>query len=404
MKNTDIKLPFGLNEHKTLVHVSEVPKGKKCGCICPACQTPLLAIKGTKNQHHFRHDVVKQCVGGVETAIHMYAKQIIKERNNIALPEYALSVSKKDTKGKIHSDQEIITKNGTVVQFDLIEVEKGLHGIIADILAVAGGKQLIIEIFYRHKVDEHKREKIIKSNMSAIEIDLSRLSLKDLEDKEAFWLYLNDSTNIKWLHHNEATDRNLVLEARLEGKIQQSDKDYLKEKIEKITREDIAVNQFLQAMDETSSLANNVNIKQLSHELLANHEFRNLPFSLQELPVFLDVDVPNGDWIYGCDRRSWQISFYNSYMYKGGYLFTIEGVNKFLEDAGFKVSSAVKILEEFVKSYPNLVPAHLSDEIPTTNKALKCYFNYLCDLGMLEFAGTSLNNDRYVVRQKTPAV
>jgi hypothetical protein len=40
-----IKLPFGLNRSGVLAHISEVEKGKKCGCICPACKSPLIARK-----------------------------------------------------------------------------------------------------------------------------------------------------------------------------------------------------------------------------------------------------------------------------------------------------------------------------------------------------------------------
>jgi hypothetical protein len=67
-----------------------------------------------------------------------------------------------------------------------------LHVMRADILAKEGDSQLIIEIFYRHKVEDKKCEKIIEANISAIEIDLSDWRQKDIKDWDAFWFYIND--------------------------------------------------------------------------------------------------------------------------------------------------------------------------------------------------------------------
>ncbi|TIG87143.1 competence protein CoiA family protein, partial [Legionella pneumophila] len=78
MKSLKIKLPFGLNENNVIVHITNVESGKNCNCICPSCSSPLIAAKGTKNQHHFKHTTTIECEGGLESAIHMAAKQIIK--------------------------------------------------------------------------------------------------------------------------------------------------------------------------------------------------------------------------------------------------------------------------------------------------------------------------------------
>lgn len=47
-----MKLPYGLKDGK-LVHISEVDKGKKCGCVCPACYSPFIARKGKKIIHNY---------------------------------------------------------------------------------------------------------------------------------------------------------------------------------------------------------------------------------------------------------------------------------------------------------------------------------------------------------------
>ena len=39
-------LVYAFNADGKLVHISEVEKGKACGCRCPACNEPLIARKG----------------------------------------------------------------------------------------------------------------------------------------------------------------------------------------------------------------------------------------------------------------------------------------------------------------------------------------------------------------------
>lgn len=44
---TEALIPFGLHKKSNrLVDVGSVAKGKACGCICPSCQTPLIARQG----------------------------------------------------------------------------------------------------------------------------------------------------------------------------------------------------------------------------------------------------------------------------------------------------------------------------------------------------------------------
>jgi len=66
MKTSKLKLPFGLNQNNILVHIADAESGKNCSCVCPSCQSPLIAVKGNIKQHHFRHAVVNECEGGME--------------------------------------------------------------------------------------------------------------------------------------------------------------------------------------------------------------------------------------------------------------------------------------------------------------------------------------------------
>jgi hypothetical protein len=89
-------IPFALSLDKnTLVDVSDVQSGKKCGCICPSCNIPLVAKKGNINEWHFAHDsqyIDKDqeltCDFSWSVAVKMMIKQLLLEGSVLYLPEY----------------------------------------------------------------------------------------------------------------------------------------------------------------------------------------------------------------------------------------------------------------------------------------------------------------------------
>jgi len=87
-------LVYGVNLEGNIVHVSQVPPGSACKCKCPECDGDLIAKKGEKLAHHFAHATLVSCRGGPETALHLLAKQIVKDRLRINLPEVSACFGK----------------------------------------------------------------------------------------------------------------------------------------------------------------------------------------------------------------------------------------------------------------------------------------------------------------------
>lgn len=87
----DAYLTYAVGEKGHLVHVDDVPNGEVCGCTCPECGSKLIAKnKGQHNQHHFAHIGGSDCVGAVESALHLMAKEILSEGKKIMLPRHPL--------------------------------------------------------------------------------------------------------------------------------------------------------------------------------------------------------------------------------------------------------------------------------------------------------------------------
>ena len=81
-----IKLPFGRAADGIMVSIGAVVRGLACDCFCPQCGARLVACQGEINQHYFRHHVERECSGARETALHLFAKQVICQQLEVALP------------------------------------------------------------------------------------------------------------------------------------------------------------------------------------------------------------------------------------------------------------------------------------------------------------------------------
>ena len=369
-KTGDLKLPFGRNEKNEILHISQVKRGKSCDCFCTACNSPLIAAKGNKNQHHFRHAVELDCESGVESAVHLAAKQILKQKMKIKLPPFKIRVSARDLNGRQVSKSDLIGNPHEEIEFDSVQEEKEIHGMRADILAEKDKNILIIEFFFRHAVDDIKKEKIKKANISAVEINLSDLTSNDVKDWDSFWLSINDPKRIKWLYNKKALSKSERLRLQLEADIHEEAKSKL--------------SLALADMGDDSSATR---IKQYKNEAedSINWKLYGRPLwgSLDQLPKYLDMEVPFGDFIFGCDRRIWQVTFYSAFVISGPELFSIEEVIRFLNGT-LRGPTNYEIIEEYGKFFPEMIPDYIKKNPPSPWETLRIYFKNLIELRVLK--------------------
>jgi ssDNA-binding Zn-finger/Zn-ribbon topoisomerase 1 len=376
-----------MNHKKDLVHVSEVPSGKKCDCSCPVCGTALIAAKGEKKVHHFKHSTKVACDDSLESTIHLAAKKIIKEKHYINLPECSVEVSARDSSGRGHTEKQIITHNGSTVEFDTVSDEISIHDIKADILAKKQNTELIIEVCYRHKVDDIKLLKLIDIGISAIEIDLSFIQEIDLEDWKSFWKYVSNPNNAKWLYNAKAEKERPRLQKQLQRKIIQIDeKLIIKRKKEK--------NDFKKAILDVEKLLSTPHLNRLKEEAQKHptwqYSQKYAPFSWENVPDFLNFKETGTDWIYGCDRRIWQINFFTYFVLKQGVGtdFCTSNIDEWLQSTvGCKVPLCLKTCMKYKRKYPELLDDKIGREIVSSWKTLNAFFYNLCEIGILKFMG-----------------
>ena len=193
-----INLRYALkNGH--LISVEDVEPGLKCACVCPACGEKLVAKKGSKMTHHFAHFSGSDCEYGYESSLHLAAKSIIAEHKELMIPAVYVSFDS--------SKSPLLVSEARKISFDRVELEFRLGEIVPDIVLYAGNKQLYVEIYVTHRVDDVKREKIKENGVSAIEIDLSHTD-HSITQEELTDIILKDSALKTWIFNSVANAYN----------------------------------------------------------------------------------------------------------------------------------------------------------------------------------------------------
>jgi hypothetical protein len=176
----------------SLVHISEVPSGLKCSCTCPCCRDSLIAKKGRIKAHHFAH-VHDDCGYGVQTALHLMAKDIIAQEKKIMIPPIVLSNF--DVKNGPYKPAQLIN-------VDFVEIEKHYDQIVPDIVVTVGRRKLFVEIKVTHGVGETKKRQVEEIGISMMEIDLSStgrmVSMEELRD-----IIINKTEGKRWIFNSK---------------------------------------------------------------------------------------------------------------------------------------------------------------------------------------------------------
>ena len=178
-------------QNEMLVHISEVRRGLKCGCICPGCGEKMIARKGEKKTHHFSHQST-ECAYGLETTLHMMAKAILEQEKRVLLPKTVIPFHR-------YQGSPVISE-AVMVEFDDVVLEKRLTDIIPDVLIKAREKTLFIEIRVSHKIDEEKQKKIKDAGISTLEIDLSKID-RMVSYEELRQILLEETECKHWIYN-----------------------------------------------------------------------------------------------------------------------------------------------------------------------------------------------------------
>jgi len=193
---SDVHIGYAIRD-AAVVHISEVPFGLACGCVCARCGERLIAKKGSRRAHHFAHDRDTDCPGGLETLVHLLGKEIYASAPVIILPAYVYKGRFTPRGGaRVEIDRQVFPP--TRFQVTECVVERGLGPIVPDLILSSGEERLLVEITVTHPVDKVKLRRVRRLNIPLLEVRLGRQDM--LLPRAALAKRLIDDLSIKsWL-------------------------------------------------------------------------------------------------------------------------------------------------------------------------------------------------------------
>jgi hypothetical protein len=262
-----MKIPIGI-DRKTgdivlIDTLSESERGLKCNCVCPECQTDLVAKMGEVTTHHFAHHKGSETKSCQETALHLLGKYVLSKLNSISLCPYKIGCNgQQDILGRdfYSEDTSIFESNQALIKSS--ELEKTIGDIRSDVFSKVSYEGSDLEINFEikvwHGVDEIKYQKIKKLNVTTVEIDLAHLLSEKNVDFHSVRDEINKSHNqtIIFIESSFLKPYELKLEARLKSKvdvINSEIKYWLSSTEKKYVEEGILLPNFKYSLEDTSN-------------------------------------------------------------------------------------------------------------------------------------------------------
>lgn len=402
---------FGIKNGK-VIHISEVPvkeRGLKCNCYCVKCGQPLIARLGEVKEHHFAHHSKCNCNGSVETALHLFAKEVLERNKRLVLPKLSVLYYIEEEKVKFHNEEQqyywidtneyVFLKEGTI-DFDKVDTEYVVGDIIADAILYRGERPLIVEVKVTHEVDSIKAKKVKDKDISTIEIDLSKKFENYYEfDRETVEdIIVNDTSIKQWVYHVNYEEYKKRLKAKLEQKLQEKLKKEREENEKKmkymIQRHDEKVEKIRMLMDLEYQNALRVKWdKELNQDSIWLRECRYLGITKDTVPEFLNKEL-DGELVFNCDRRIWQTKIFDTFIYR------------WTKRKQVIKSFSVEYLVEWVKkksglplNEPLIYTRDVEDEFPNIKSLSDVLFEFLLNLSNYNFVKPS---DRSLIKKGNP--
>ena len=170
---------YALNSSGNIVHVDAVPRGKYCGCVCPACEAPLVARKGEVKAHHFAHANNQPAC---ESALHATAKLMLFQRIQRAIEQGDNLPLRYDCPiCECWHDVNLLGKAQAVY----LETEIPEADIRPDILlsSADGQPRVLIEMVYKHSPDPPVLAFVNRKNVGLLEFVIENADDLDLLEK-----------------------------------------------------------------------------------------------------------------------------------------------------------------------------------------------------------------------------
>ena len=234
-------LPFATRVTDShLVSPDEVLRGAACNCLCPGCDRPVIARQGTEREWHFAHAKGDACQQGYEVSVHEIAKQIIRQRCELLLPALDIEVSANDSYG-LRIEERMHVLNAKTVRLDECKTSQKRDEVTADVAGRVADREILVEITVFHRLMPEKRDRLIATGISSLQIDLSEFKVSQATRAKIEVALFENAMNRHWLHHPRMEQARREAQTKLDAKLEQRRAEW--ERVEEKRREEHAKRQ-----------------------------------------------------------------------------------------------------------------------------------------------------------------
>jgi len=285
---------------------------------------------------NFAHATSAACEGGLESALHLAAKQLIEDRRELFLPGADESVEARGKMARLIQCSFVVQQAGTVALSE-VRVEEALEGIRPDLIVVTNlqgnagpdlfalenSRDVLVEIAYTHFVDERKLERIRNLGLPAVEIDISdieNLCFRTLSER-----LFGPTHHSRWVFHPDAAAVKTELAKQLHAAMaadlaqwtaRQQVRDAVKKADEETDRRrrDHALHLHLAARADESEMVDEdaqrgAAFAALSGDEKLRHALQSLGIEHEAIPAFLSLKV-RAHWTIEAAPRIWQTAVF----------------------------------------------------------------------------------------------
>ncbi|MGZ5198272.1 MAG: hypothetical protein ACXWC4_00745 [Telluria sp.] len=394
-KKRDLKVPFGKRADRLFSPNDDLAIGLDCNCACPGCGAELVLRRG-KNRRHFAHHNSPAFENCVSQAIHSAAIQVLVEAKHVTIPANWIHIRRYANNGKlVERYLELCPKRR--VRFDECRAEvtvshPELGTVRPDVVGYRGDRQLFVEMWYTHQVDEEKKAKLEAIGVPAIEIWLQDLDMD--EGFAAIERRVLSEPSCHWLFYPGEKEARARLQGEVDREVERINQ--LDAKRREMTRRKTEARQAQRAAIQQKKLgAERLRVTGESKKFL---EFRQRPNEEKERtlraalgikgnwPRYLEVDC-RGSASINAPHRIWQAAVFYHFIFQKPTIQTklylpevTVWVRNWFGEA--EVSNGL--------GNTNLIPGELL-------KAVKGFLFYLEGCGFIAYAGPGTGGE-FVVK------
>jgi len=200
----EVLIPYAMQQSSgKFVTPDEVENGENCGCICPACDAPMVAKQGNVNVWHFAHKQKsvsedKPCSFNFKRGCFWLARQLITDslKEPLKLPDYHIALN--DPAG-LNSKMELVTSASARV-FDQVHFQPMQQHMSSDKVELTlNGHTLMLVLGFnvQHSSSFNYATVFVDLNGADQEYRKQKRSLKEILLDRIF----HQTTAKKWLYH-----------------------------------------------------------------------------------------------------------------------------------------------------------------------------------------------------------